>query len=1094
VDINPSVSGGTVTVGQTVGQIQNLDEGPHLHLNEIQVSPLDLRINPQRVGGMLFSDADQPQFKSITVGSVSNDIILVPQYGGTGAPGDQTYTPFNYVGGTFYVSGEVAVMVGITDGVVQTRKGVYSAMPGFSVAGNSQFLSGPPNISFDTLFDGAERTTLAVRTIYFSQNTNSNTFFPTNQKINGNPYLEAWPNTWNTAGLSGQYSVCVYSQGYPQATKYRDCTNAYIDSVQPAMIFEDSNNIPWSNQTATSSTTIVVAGSDTGSGVYNITVQGPAGFTTQSSTNPSPGPSNPSYAPTFTGLTVDGQYTATVTDLAGNQASLSFIVSTAGPSGGNGNGNGTPISTGMMTNDNCLVSSATSLAGMQSISVSGPTGFSPISTSFNCSAAAVVGPFCGLSSGTYTITDTDCAGLTNSTPNTVSVTTGAPFASITGTCAGGTQSSSFQPTSGQLTSPSVLKFTSGGGVTNFGGTFQTDWQQVCLEQEAFGPGALTTPCHLVQSAGNGWVETEFTNPALLPGGFGVSNASTFPAWNGVSVNLESASINFSGTDLGTGGGMSGTIDVSGANQPRPVSSSNGVASSVPTYSHITIGPGTCTPADTLLQQLVAQLLYSVLPGQNPYCFAGSEAVFLSPVPMNFSFQGPSGVVIDTTTLGIYGYDLSSGVWTETLVTNQSVTISSTGFIVASGSYTRTGTYGVYFQGHDSTAPVTTFSIQGSSFNFDGTAFFSTATYVVLTATDPIVNGFASTVATITYCLDPSSGSVFSVYTSSIPLYLGTHVFQYRSYDYAGNAEALNTTTFTVTAGAAFKGSSDDTINGNLLVGLLGSGAQAEVVARVQDVTALQVSSANHQPLLNVSNYGNVGVGVQIPIGQLDLGSSDVALHLKSGNLTSTGSSVQAAFGYNGDVSLRHAIRTFHSTSTIGNEMDFLVWTPDAGSTTTIATTELLALQASTITSSGSMHILPIGPPDAELVVSNGVTTGGGTMQRLQVLTPSSKRFKSDITYLKGKDEDRALAETAALKHVRFRYRSTAKDGSLYDDPVQPVRVGLIYEDAPEGIRGQGPVLADNERLANVELALKAAMRKLDALEKRYQALKARKAQ
>jgi hypothetical protein len=51
---------------------------------------------------------------------------------------------------------------------------------------------------------------------------------------------------------------------------------------------------------------------------------------------------------------------------------------------------------------------------------------------------------------------------------------------------------------------------------------------------------------------------------------------------------------------------------------------------------------------------------------------------------------------------------------------------------------------------------------------------------------------------------------------------------------------------------------------------------------------------------------------------------------------------------------------------------------------------------------------------------------------------------------------------------------------------------LIYEEAPESIRGEGQTLVVNERLANVELALKAAMRKLEALEKRYADVKKRR--
>jgi hypothetical protein len=166
-------------------------------------------------------------------------------------------------------------------------------------------------------------------------------------------------------------------------------------------------------------------------------------------------------------------------------------------------------------------------------------------------------------------------------------------------------------------------------------------------------------------------------------------------------------------------------------------------------------------------------------------------------------------------------------------------------------------------------------------------------------------------------------------------------------------------------------------------------------------------------------------------------------------------------------------------------MDFLVWDPDAGSTTTAAARTVMSLQAIAAASNGSLHVDPVGTADAEVEVSNGLTTGGGTMERLLVVNPSSRRFKYDIRYLKEKDEDRALAETAALHHVRFRYKSRAPDGRLYDDPRQAERVGLIYEDAPRSLQTSGDTLSETERLANVELALQAAMRRVDELEKRY---------
>lgn len=114
------------------------------------------------------------------------------------------------------------------------------------------------------------------------------------------------------------------------------------------------------------------------------------------------------------------------------------------------------------------------------------------------------------------------------------------------------------------------------------------------------------------------------------------------------------------------------------------------------------------------------------------------------------------------------------------------------------------------------------------------------------------------------------------------------------------------------------------------------------------------------------------------------------------------------------------------------------------------------------------------------------------MQRLQVVSPSSRRFKTDIKELDEQTEDRALEDVVGLKHARFQYKVRQKDGSLVDDPAQPLHTGLIYEDAPESIRDGDGAISTTERLANVEMALKASMRRLEELQIRYEKLKAAK--
>jgi hypothetical protein len=190
------------------------------------------------------------------------------------------------------------------------------------------------------------------------------------------------------------------------------------------------------------------------------------------------------------------------------------------------------------------------------------------------------------------------------------------------------------------------------------------------------------------------------------------------------------------------------------------------------------------------------------------------------------------------------------------------------------------------------------------------------------------------------------------------------------------------------------------------------------------------------------------------------------------------SSQQIAFGYNGDYAMSHFLRTEHSTSTNGNKMDFLVWNTGAGSTTTAANLNVLSLQGITAASHGSFHTHPFGEPDAEVEVSDGLSTGGGTIQRRQLLLPSSRRFKTDISGLSERDEERALEEVGGLKHASYRYKAS------------PVRhIGLVYEDAPDSIKDGDNSISTSERLVNAEMALKAAIKRLEALQKRYAELK-----
>jgi hypothetical protein len=187
---------------------------------------------------------------------------------------------------------------------------------------------------------------------------------------------------------------------------------------------------------------------------------------------------------------------------------------------------------------------------------------------------------------------------------------------------------------------------------------------------------------------------------------------------------------------------------------------------------------------------------------------GSRVIFGSSETVNYSLLAPLGVAFSTSTLNIYKYD---GVeWSSAPISNQYVFLdTTTNIITATGTVTRSGIYGLFFQATDSSAPITTFSIQGSSSAWFNVSLISTNSYVVLTSTDIAVSGFAAGVATTYYRVDPTSASsAYSIYVSSIPLPLGFHMLEYRSVDNLGNTETVKRSTFLVTASTVFEASGE----------------------------------------------------------------------------------------------------------------------------------------------------------------------------------------------------------------------------------------------------------------------------------------------
>lgn len=280
--------------------------------------------------------------------------------------------------------------------------------------------------------------------------------------------------------------------------------------------------------------------------------------------------------------------------------------------------------------------------------------------------------------------------------------------------------------------------------------------------------------------------------------------------------------------------------------------------------------------------------------------------------------------------------------------------------------------------------------------------------------------------------------------------------------------------------------SDAFINGRVIVGTATASTRMTVSASSASAgPVFQVSGVDFTPFLRVANDGTVGLSTY-SAAHLDVMSSGdsgaAALQLRGGNLYGGGTNIsQIAFGANGTTSERHAVNSVHLSSAAHNSLDFRIWTPDAG-TANIATMTVLSLVTISTASGASMHVRPVGDPVVELVVSDGGTTGGGTIHVANQVTPSSRKFKTDISYLDDAERAQAYETFKSLKPVSFRYMKRKGTGYVRDRDA-PVRRGLLYEESPQELRGPGDSLSLDQRLLESEMAFQEFSRRLERLEK-----------
>lgn len=1068
------VADGTqVTTSTVIGKIDPATPGgAHLHLNEIiNYGGGTLRINPQFQDQLSYTDADRPDFSTATVGVVVDAPIVMIRAGTESNP-----QAFLYRNGEFYVNGHVDILVTGRNG--SSRKGVFRVFTDADPIVNSFGVDFNPitTIAFGQMRDG-QTPAADVQRVYWKRSSWADTYIPTNIYLGGGPLgPQSADAFWDTtADTAETRQVCVWLADHPPPqshTKSR-CEIVVVDNITPLLTLQDTSSNTFT--TATSTNIVVVKGDDSSSGIYAIGLVGVSYSSWHYVNGVQTSASN-----TFpdSGALADGLYTAYVVDLASNVTSAQFqIDTTTTPHPTLANVNGSAQSGTVTSTNNVVINEIGPPSGIRSIALTGPGGYSA-AFAFACASVAKAGPFALVVEGTYTATAFGCNGTTSDTSFFYSAVGLHPEVLCAvhpiegGKCQFSTPT---DPTPDQIRDGRLQIVAESNLVTGEGCQYELN------------VGGQVVSC----LGGGSWTST-YTDPIAQTHYFSVRNSSAGTANENISItahvrigaNDYPAGVSFS-SGLASGGVIKGTVTIAEVGQTFAMGTTS------MTQQSGLKGLGASEVSITAQETLMAARQGLAVLGTQVEVH-GSEFALVRPGTMTFVALDPgTPPAIDTNTVAVYAWTGSS--WSSTGIAPISVSKSTTtGVITVSARSARSGTFATLFSVTDASAPVTTWSIQGSSFGFQGTTFVSTYSYLVLSSTDPTVNGFASGVATTYYRIDSSTGDPYFVYTSSLSFLPGTHLVDRYSVDWAGNVEAVKKATITVTAGSVTKLSDDLQVDGNLLVGFLGSGAKAEVVAQAQYAYSLRVSSPDGTAMLAVDNANFASIGTAPASGRLTLAgvSQDTALALRSGNSNAAVTGAELAFGRNGSSNLRHVVYTQHGPVAGLNKMVFDLWTPASGSSATLGSFPVLALEGSILTLAGALaHVRPAGIADKELVVSDGSTAGAGNVLRWATIQPSASVLKQDIERLGKDEEERAWEDMGALKPAVYRRKKPGPDGTLLDDPGAPLERGYIFEETPESIRGGPGTLVVNERLANAELALKAAMRRLEELNARLKKLK-----
>ena len=134
---------------------------------------------------------------------------------------------------------------------------------------------------------------------------------------------------------------------------------------------------------------------------------------------------------------------------------------------------------------------------------------------------------------------------------------------------------------------------------------------------------------------------------------------------------------------------------------------------------------------------------------------------------------------------------------------------------------------------------------------------------------------------------------------------------------------------------------------------------------------------------------------------------------------------------------------------------------------------------------GFAHFLPTGTDgDAVVEVSSGGVTGGGSVHAASFAAHSSEKLKSDIRLLGQSEYDTAYTNIQNLRQYEYRYKvqESSTSARLVRDPTRPLMKGPVYEESPAMIQGERETISLNDRILQLEMALRIAIRKIESLE------------